>query len=66
MQNDVKATESSLYNFFLGNKVEEAYSLKNYTAIVVPEKNAFFAGEKFRGEVVIGRYANVKYHHLAL
>lgn len=59
MQNDIKATEANLYNVFLGNTVDEATSLKNYTAIVIPDKNAFFAGEKFTGSVVLGKYANV-------
>ena len=59
MQNDIKATEADLYNVFLGNTVKKIASLKSYTAIVVPDKNAFFAGEKFTGKVVLGKYANV-------
>ena len=59
MQNDIKATEANLYNVFLGNTVDEVTSLKNYTAIVIPDKNAFFAGETFTGRVVLGKYANV-------
>lgn len=59
MQNDVKVTETNMYNLFLGNTLDEAVSLKNYTAIVIPDKNAFFAGEKFTGKVVLGKYANV-------
>jgi gliding motility-associated protein GldM len=59
MQNDVKATETNMYNLFLGNTLDEAVSLKNYTAIVIADKSAFFAGEKFQGKVVLGKYANV-------
>ncbi|MDO1501370.1 gliding motility protein GldM [Winogradskyella maritima] len=59
MQNDVKLTETNMFNLFLGNTLDEAVSLKNYTAIVIPDKNAFFAGEKFTGRVVLGKYANV-------
>ncbi|MCB0400086.1 MAG: gliding motility protein GldM [Winogradskyella sp.] len=59
MQNDIKATEADLYNVFLGNTVKKIASLKSYTAIVIPDKNAFFAGEKFTGKVVLGKYANV-------
>ncbi|MBC8756780.1 gliding motility protein GldM [Kordia sp. YSTF-M3] len=59
MQNDVKTTEANLYNLFLGNSLDEAITLKNYTAIVIPDKNAFFAGEEFRGTVVLGKYADV-------
>ncbi|QCE40512.1 gliding motility protein GldM [Psychroserpens sp. NJDZ02] len=59
MQNDVKATETNIYNGFLGNLVSNATSLKNYKAIVLADKSAFFAGEKFQGRVVLGKYANV-------
>jgi gliding motility-associated protein GldM len=59
MQNDVKATEGNMYNVFLDNTLVEAVSLKNYEAIVIADKSAFFAGEKFQGKVVLGKYANV-------
>ena len=59
MQNDVKVTEASMFNLFLGNTLTEAVSLKNYQAIVLSDKSAFFAGEKFQGKVVLGKYANV-------
>ena len=59
IQNDVKVTEADLYNIFLGNAAVEATSLNKYQAIVLPEKSAFFAGEKFQGRIVIGKYANV-------
>jgi gliding motility-associated protein GldM len=59
VQNDVKVTEASLYNLFLGNTLTDAVTLKNYKAIVLADKSAFFAGEKFQGRVVLGKYANV-------
>jgi len=59
MQNDVKTTEANLYNLFLGNTLTEATTLKNYQAIVLADKSAFFAGEKFQGKVVLGKYADV-------
>ncbi|WP_178983630.1 type IX secretion system motor protein PorM/GldM [Winogradskyella helgolandensis] len=59
MQNDVRVTEANLYNLFLGNTLSEATTLNNYKAIVLADKSAFFAGEKFQGRVVIGKYANV-------
>ena len=59
VQNDVKVTEASLYNLFLGNSLDVAVTLKNYQAIVLADKSAFFAGEKFQGKVVLGKYANV-------
>ncbi|MBO6879057.1 MULTISPECIES: gliding motility protein GldM [Winogradskyella] len=59
MQNDVMVTEANLFNLFLGNSLDEAVSLKKYQAIVLADKSAFFAGEKFQGRVVLGKYANV-------
>ena len=59
MQNDVKVNESDMFSLFLGNIVSEATTLNNYKAIVLADKSAFFAGEKFQGRVVIGKYANV-------
>ena len=59
LQNDVKVTESDMFSLFLGNIVSEATTLNNYKAIVLADKSAFFAGEKFQGRVVIGKYANV-------
>jgi gliding motility-associated protein GldM len=60
MQNDVKVTETNMYNLFLGNTLDEAVTLKNYQAIVLADKTAFFSGEQFSGKVVLGKYANVK------
>jgi gliding motility-associated protein GldM len=48
-----------MFNLFLGNTLTEAITLKNYQAIVLADKSAFFAGEKFQGRVVLGKYANV-------
>lgn len=59
MQNDVKVSESAAYNLFLGNSLEDAITLRKYKAIVLADKSAFFAGEKFKGKVVIGKYENV-------
>ena len=59
MQNDVKVTQADLNNLFLGNAAIDATSLNNYEAIVLADKTAFFAGEKFQGRIVIGKYANV-------
>jgi gliding motility-associated protein GldM len=56
MQNDVKNTEAGAFNLFLGNALTEAASMKNFQAIVVLEKNAYFQGEAVKGKVVLGRY----------
>ena len=61
MQNDVKNTEAGAYNVFLGNALKTVASMKNFQAIVVLEKNAYFQGETVKGKVVLGRYdANTK------
>ncbi|MDT0559588.1 gliding motility protein GldM [Ichthyenterobacterium sp. W332] len=59
MQNDVRVSQANMLNLFLGKVVTEATTLNNYKAIVLADKSAFFAGEKFQGRVVIGKYANV-------
>jgi gliding motility-associated protein GldM len=56
MQNDVKNTEAGAYNLFLGNALKSAASMKNFQAIVVLEKNAYFQGEAVNCKVVLGRY----------
>lgn len=56
MQNDVKNTEAGAFNLFLGNALVDAASMKNFQAIVVLDKNAYFAGEQVKGKVVLGRY----------
>ncbi|MGJ8745506.1 gliding motility protein GldM [Polaribacter sp.] len=56
MQADVKNTESDIVADLLGGKLEEALSLTNYKGIVALDKNAYFAGEKVTGKIVLGRY----------
>ena len=56
MQNDVKKTEQDIYNALIGNTTAQAASMKNYTGIVILEKNAFFQGEAVKGKVVLGRF----------
>lgn len=56
MQNNVKVIEANVYNIALGKAALEAVSMKNYTAIVVLDKSAYFQGEKVTGKVVLGRY----------
>lgn len=55
-QNDVKKTEQDIYNALIGNTSAQAASMKNYQAIVIPTKSAFFSGEAVTGKVVLGRY----------
>jgi gliding motility-associated protein GldM len=56
MQADIKNTEADIVNALLGGKLEEALSLNNYKGIVALDKNAYFAGEKVTGKIVLGRY----------
>ncbi|HEA28951.1 MAG TPA: gliding motility protein GldM [Leeuwenhoekiella sp.] len=58
MQNDVKSNESEIYSSLLQGQLQSDVSMNNYTAIVVPEKSAFFSGENFKGKVILGRYDN--------
>jgi len=55
-QNDIKKAEADIYSALLGKAAVDASSFKNYTAIVVPEKSAFFSGEAVKGTVYLGRY----------
>ena len=60
-QNDVKKAESDVFSILLGKAAVEATSMKNYTALVVLDKSAYFQGEKVTGKVVLGKYdANTK------
>ncbi|HWR94098.1 MAG TPA: gliding motility protein GldM [Flavobacterium sp.] len=55
-QNDVKKAEADIYSILLGKAAVEAASMKNYTAMVVLDKSAYFQGEEVKGKVVLGRY----------
>jgi gliding motility-associated protein GldM len=55
-QNDIQKAEYDSYNALLGKAAVEAASMKNYTALVVLEKSAYFQGEAVKGKVVLGRY----------
>jgi gliding motility-associated protein GldM len=55
-QNDANKAESDVISVALGKAAVETSSMKNYTAMVVLEKNAYFQGEQVKGKVVLGRY----------
>ena len=60
-QNDVKKAEADIFSILLGKAAVEASSMKNFTAMVVLDKNAYFQGERVTGKVVLGKYdANTK------
>jgi gliding motility-associated protein GldM len=56
IQNDVNSTENQILSRLTGSTAVAAASMKNYTAIVIPEKSAFFAGEAVKGRIVLGRF----------
>jgi len=55
-QNDVQKAEYDSYNTLLGKAAVDASSMKNYTAMVILDKSAYFQGESVTGKVVLGRY----------
>ncbi|WP_299673978.1 gliding motility protein GldM [uncultured Tenacibaculum sp.] len=55
IQADIKATESDALSKLLQGELESAVSLKNYEAMVVFEKNAYYPGEKLSGKIVLGK-----------
>ena len=55
-QNDIRKAEYDCYSTLLGGAAIEAASMKNYTALVVLEKSAYYQGEEVKGKVVLGRY----------
>ncbi len=58
LQADIKNTESEILSSMLSGQLQSDVSLKNYEAIVIPDKPAFFSGENFKGKVVLGRFDN--------
>lgn len=58
IQADIKVTQNEVYQAMLAGEQVKQLSMKNYQAIVVPDKTAFFNGENFKGRVVLGRFDN--------
>lgn len=56
LEADVKTTKTEIFSVLLQGELQSAVSMKNYEAIVVPDKTAFFNGENFTGKVVLGRF----------
>ncbi len=56
LQNDVRQLEHEAYNLFLGNSLKQAASMKNYQAMVIPDKAVYYQGEAIKYKVVLGRY----------
>ncbi|MTG98105.1 MULTISPECIES: gliding motility protein GldM [Myroides] len=58
MQNDARVMEQDMYNLLLGNKLIEAASMKNYSALIIPDKSVYYVGDNYSSTVALGRYDN--------
>lgn len=55
MQADIKTTESEILSRMLEGSLSSQVSMTNYTTLLETTKSAYFNGEKFDGEIVLGR-----------
>ena len=55
IQADIKTTEADALTSLLQGELESAVSLKNYEAMVIFDKNAYYPGEKLSGKIVLGK-----------
>jgi gliding motility-associated protein GldM len=55
LQADIKTIESELLSAMLQGKLKIEASLTNFDAIVVPDKTAFFSGDRFTGRIILGK-----------
>jgi gliding motility-associated protein GldM len=55
LQADIKATEEDALKAMLQGQLSSEVSMTNYTTLLEQEKSAFYAGEKFAGNIVLGR-----------
>lgn len=55
LQADIKTTESEVLSSMLGNALGNEVSMTNYTTLMETSKSAYFNGEQFDGQIVLGR-----------
>jgi gliding motility-associated protein GldM len=55
LQNDVKTTESEVLSKMLQGTLTSEVSMTNYTTLLETSKSAYFNGEQFDGQIVLGR-----------
>jgi len=55
LQSDIKTTESESLSAMLAGALSKEISMTNYTTLMETSKSAYFNGEKFDGEIVLGR-----------
>ena len=58
MKSDVKTSEEEILNAMLGGKLKEEISMKNYSTLLQTPKSAYYSGEVFDGNIVLGRTDN--------
>jgi gliding motility-associated protein GldM len=55
MQSDIKTTQSEVLSAMFAGKLTEEVAMTNYTTLLETTKSAYFNGEKFDGQIVLGR-----------
>ncbi len=55
LQADIKTTESEILSNMLQGTLSSEVSMTNYTTLMETSKSAYFNGEKFDGQIVLGR-----------
>ena len=55
LQSDIKTTESEVLSNMLQGTLSSQVSMTNYTTLMETSKSAYFNGEKFDGQIVLGR-----------
>lgn len=55
IQADIKATEQDALKAMLEGQLTSEVSMTNYTTLLEQEKSAYYQGEKFTGNIVLGR-----------
>jgi gliding motility-associated protein GldM len=58
LQADIRKAQTDVLNSMVAEKLKVEASLTNFDAIVVPDKTAFFAGESFKGRIILGKKDN--------
>ncbi|MEP3838552.1 MAG: gliding motility protein GldM [Algibacter sp.] len=55
LQSDIKTTESEILSNMLAGTLSSEVSMTNYTTLMETSKSAYFNGEQFDGQIVLGR-----------
>ncbi|MCK5401734.1 MAG: gliding motility protein GldM [Flavobacteriaceae bacterium] len=55
LQSDIKTTQSEVLGAMLQGKLTGEVSMTNYTTLLETSKSAYFNGERFDGQIVLGR-----------